>query len=74
MVTNTENNFLAADNVFSGVLKKIVEFDSHIKLVCDVGFEIIADISKEYYQKSNMKLNDKICVIFKSISVIISRS
>ena len=74
MVANIENNFLLSDNVFDGILKNIVEFDSHIKLVCDVGFEIIADISKEYYQKSNMKLNDKICVIFKSISVVISKS
>ena len=74
MVTNIENNFLLSDNVFAGILKNIVEFDSHIKLVCDVGFEIIADISKEYYQNSNMKLNDKICVIFKSISVVISKS
>jgi molybdate transport system ATP-binding protein len=74
MISNEKSIFDVADNTLIGVLKKIKNSESIIRLFCDVGFEIVLDISKDYFDKLNLKLNDKIYVIFKSINVNISLS
>ena len=72
MVSSEKSIFDVADNTLIGVLIKIKNSESIIRLFCDVGFEIVLDISKDYFDKLNLKLNDKIYVIFKSINVNIS--
>jgi molybdate transport system ATP-binding protein len=74
MISNEKLIFDVADNTLTGVLTKIKNSESIIRLFCDVGFEIVLDISKDYFDKLNLKLNDRIYVIFKSINVNISLS
>jgi len=74
MISNEKLIFDVADNTLIGVLTKIKNSESIIRLFCDVGFEIVLDISKDYFDKLNLKLNDRIYVIFKSINVNISLS
>ena len=74
MISNEKSIFDVADNTLEGVLSKTKNSESIIRLFCDVGFEIVLDISKDYFDKLNLKLNDKIYVIFKSINVNVSLS
>ena len=71
-ISKTKPDLSIADNIIKGYLSDYVDLKSKIRLVCNVGFEIIADISKTSFEILNLKLNDQIYVIFKSISVKIS--
>jgi molybdate transport system ATP-binding protein len=69
IISNKKPDASIADNIIVGSLNNYIDLKSKIRLVCNVGFEIIGDISKKSFDNSNLKLNDQIYVIFKSISV-----
>ena len=45
---------------------------SKVRVFCNVGFDIVSDISECSFKKMNLNINDEIYVIFKSENVKIS--
>ena len=61
-----------AENILSGKINNITLIGSKVRIFCNVGFDIVSDISEYSFKKMNLNINDEIYVIFKSENVKIS--
>jgi len=65
-------NNIDAENMFLGKIKNIKSMGSKVRVFCNIGFDIVSDISEYSFKKMNLNINDEIYVIFKSENVKIS--
>ena len=61
-----------AENILLGKIDNIKLIGSKVRVFCNVGFDIVSDISEYSFKKMNLNINDEIYVIFKSENVKIS--
>tara|TARA_B100000959_G_C14992853_1_gene628779 strand:+ start:4768 stop:5820 length:1053 start_codon:yes stop_codon:yes gene_type:complete len=65
-------NNIDAENILLGKIDNIKLIGSKVRVFCNVGFDIVSDISEYSFKKMNLNINDEIYVIFKSENVKIS--
>ncbi len=65
-------NNIDAENILFGKIDNIKLIGSKVRVFCNVGFDIVSDISEYSFKKMNLNINDEIYVIFKSENVKIS--
>ena len=65
-------NNIDAENILLGKIDNIKLIGSKARVFCNVGFDIVSDISEYSFKKMNLNINDEIYVIFKSENVKIS--
>ena len=65
-------NHIDAENVFLGKIENIKLMNCKVRVFCNIGFDIVSDISKNSFKKMNLNINNNIYVIFKSENVKIS--
>ena len=66
------DNNIDAENMFLGKIENIKSMGSKVRVFCNIGFDIVSDISEYSFKKMNLNINDEIYVIFKSENVKIS--
>jgi len=59
----------SARNVFEGVVKDIIEYDSSAKILLDIGISIEVLITKESLIEMNIQKGIKLYAIFKAMAV-----
>ena len=72
MLSKAMINNIDAENILSGKINNITLIGSKVRIFCNVGFDIVSDISEYSFKKMNLNINDEIYVIFKSENVKIS--
>jgi len=72
MLSKARINNIDAENIISGKIDNIKLIGSKVRVFCNVGFDIVSDISECSFKKMNLNINDEIYVIFKSENVKIS--
>ena len=72
MLSKARINNIDADNIISGKIDNIKLIGSKVRVFCNVGFDIVSDISECSFKKMDLNINDEIYVIFKSENVKIS--
>ena len=72
MLSKAMINNIDAENILSGKINNITLIGSKVRVFCNVGFDIVSDISEYSFKKMNLNINDEIYVIFKSENVKIS--
>ena len=72
MLSKAMINNIDAENILSGKINNITLTGSKVRIFCNVGFDIVSDISEYSFKKMNLNINDEIYVIFKSENVKIS--
>ena len=65
-------NNIDAENILLGKIDNIKLIGSKVRVFCNVGFDVVSDISEYSFKKMNLNINDEIYVIFKSENVKIS--
>ena len=74
MLSKARINNIDAENIISGKIDNIKLIGSKVRVFCNVGFDIVSDISECSFKKMNLNINDEIYVIFKSENVKISNT
>ena len=65
-------NNIDAENIFLRKIENIKLMGSKARVFCNIGFDIVSDISEYSFKKMDLNINDEIYVIFKSENVKIS--
>ena len=72
ILSKYELNNIDAENIFLGRIENIKSMGSKVRVFCNIGFDIVSDISEYSFKKMDLNINDEIYVIFKSENVKIS--
>jgi len=72
ILSKYELNNIDAENIFLGKIENIKSMGSKVRVFCNIGFDIVSDISEYSFKKMDLNINDEIYVIFKSENVKIS--